>query len=235
MWVLDLFAGTGSSTRAFEDAGDYVYRVELDTKHDADLHANVLDVTVEDVGTDWDFIWASPPCTTFSVAGFRWHWDAHTRCQRCNRVVIRQSGGTWGDCGGHKPSPGELTYIPMSDDAKLGKKLIIHTLDLINEISPKYWVMENPRGLLRKMPFMEGIDKHTVSYCQYGDTRMKPTDLFGVFPDGWTPRMCRNGAPCHEAAPRGSVTGGTQSISSVHLRSMVPYDLGKSLREAMTD
>lgn len=37
---------------------------------------------------------------------------------------------------------------------------------------------------------------------------MKPTDLWGAFPPGLVlPAMCRNGSPCHIAAPRGSTTG----------------------------
>ena len=34
MLVFDFFAGTGSSTRAFEDAGDTVIRFELDEQFD---------------------------------------------------------------------------------------------------------------------------------------------------------------------------------------------------------
>ena len=78
MLVLDLFAGTGSSTAAFEAAGHKVVRVELDPQFPAELHADVMDLTVEKVlalcGGVPDFVWASPPCTAFSVASISTHW-----------------------------------------------------------------------------------------------------------------------------------------------------------------
>ena len=92
--------------------------------------------------------------------------------------------------------------------------------------------MENPRGMLRKLKVVEGIQRRTITYCQYGDSRMKPTDLWGYVP-GWIPReACKNGQPCHIAAPRGSSTG-TQGLKGAKDRSRVPYDLGKEILEAI--
>jgi hypothetical protein len=64
---------------------------------------------------------------------------------------------------------------------------------------------------MRKYPRMvtltENNIRHTVTYCQYGDNRMKPTDIWTNNPD-WSPKpMCKNGDPCHESAPRGSGRG----------------------------
>lgn len=95
------------------------------------------------------------------------------------------------------------------------------------------YYIENPRAMLRKMPYMKGIDRATVWYCQYGDTRAKPTDIWSnnikdMFnPKGWQPRpMCFNGnTKCHhESAPRGSKTG-TQGLKGNYERSKVPYEL----------
>jgi hypothetical protein len=61
---------------------------------------------------------------------------------------------------------------------------------------------------------------------------MKPTDLWGYIPK-WTPRQpCKNGMPCHIAAPRGSKTG-TQGLKGSKERSMVPYELGKEILESI--
>ena len=96
----------------------------------------------------------------------------------------------------------------------------------------KGWLMENPRGMLRKLKVVEGIQRRTITYCQYGDERMKPTDLWGYVP-GWIPREpCKNGQPCHIAAPRGSKTG-TQGLKGAKDRSRVPYDLGQEILEAI--
>ena len=95
------------------------------------------------------------------------------------------------------------------------------------------YYIENPRAMLRKMDFMKGMDRTTITYCSYGDTRMKPTDIFSnnikdIFnPNGWNPRpMCFNGnTKCqHEAAPRGSRTG-TQGLKGNYERSKVPKQL----------
>ena len=92
--------------------------------------------------------------------------------------------------------------------------------------------MENPRGMLRKLPVVANLPRHSVTYCRYGDKRMKPTDLWGVVPN-WIPReMCKNGMPCHEAAPRGAKTG-TQGLKGARERSRVPYELGKEILDAL--
>ena len=68
------------------------------------------------------------------------------------------------------------------------------------------------------------IHRHTVTYCQYGDTRMKPTDIW-TNAEWWEPKPpCKNGMPCHVAAPRGSVTG-TQGIKGAKGRSVIPAEL----------
>jgi len=95
------------------------------------------------------------------------------------------------------------------------------------------YYIENPRAMLRKMDYMKGMDRTTVTYCSYGDTRMKPTDIFSnnifdMFNEkGWKPKgMCWNGnKKCqHEPAPRGSKTG-TQGLKNNYERSKVPEEL----------
>ena len=99
-----------------------------------------------------------------------------------------------------------------------------HVLDLIRELKPKYWFIENPRGGMRKMTWMQGLPRYTVTYCQYGDTRMKPTDIWTNHPNPKFKPPCHNGDPCHEPAPRGSKTG-TQGLKSSIDRSRIPHKL----------
>lgn len=55
--------------------------------------------------------------------------------------------------------------------------------------------------------------RHTISYCQYGDNRMKPTDIW-TNDLKWIPKPpCKNGDKCHISAPRGSITG-TQGLKN---------------------
>ena len=111
----------------------------------------------------------------------------------------------------------------VSEYAKFCDKCNAHLIDLIRELKPRLFFIENPRGALSKMPFMKGIPKHLVTYCQYGDTRMKPTHIFTNCPDpGFL--FCKNGAKCHEAAPRGSKTG-TQGLKGKTDRGRIPEKL----------
>ena len=207
MLIFDFFSGTGSSTQAFKDAGHIVITFELDDYFEATEHADVFDLTAKDLLARYgqpDFIWASPPCTAFSVASMGHHWGGGLRA-----------------------------YEPKTEAAKVSQELVAHTLKLITELKPtKGWLMENPRGMLRKLPVVANLPRHSVTYCRYGDKRMKPTDLWGVVPN-WIPReMCKNGMPCHEAAPRGAKTG-TQGLKGARERSRVPYELGKEILYAL--
>ena len=115
-------------------------------------------------------------------------------------------------------------YIPKSETARLGIEIVKKTIKIIEYFNPKFYFIENPRGMLRKMPFIQNLKRHTVTYCQYGDTRQKPTDIW-TNSDDWQPRpMCKRGAPCHTAAPRGSKMG-TQALSNAYERSKIPYEL----------
>jgi hypothetical protein len=207
MLIFDFFSGTGSSTQAFKDAGHTVLSFELDESFEATENVDVFLLTADYLLAQYgrpDFIWASPPCTAFSVASMGHHWG-----------------------GGYR------NYEPKTEAAKMSQELVAHTLSLIRELNPsKGWLMENPRGMLRKLPVVEGFPRRTVSYCTYGDSRMKPTDLWGEVP-GWTHREpCKNGQGCHEAAPRGSKTG-TQGLKGAKDRSRVPYELGKEILGAI--
>lgn len=141
--------------------------------------------------------------------------------------------------------------VPISDTARLGDQLVLHTLDLIRQ-NDAFWTIENPRAALRKMPFMKGLDRRTVMYCRYGDTRMKPTDLWGnVFysflnPDGYQPRrICFNNNPhCHhERSPRYATlkasgetrTGGTVMLKNAHERSKMPRELCAELVRSVAE
>jgi hypothetical protein len=116
---------------------------------------------------------------------------------------------------------------PKTDKVKESLKLLDHTIFLISDCRPTYWFIENPRGMMRKIinPIFRKYElnpiRHTVTYCQYGDKRMKPTDIWTNCKE-WQPKPpCKNGQPCHVPAPRGSNTG-TQGLKGAKERGVIP-------------
>ena len=117
-----------------------------------------------------------------------------------------------------------MDRTPKTEAAIIGQDRVIKTLEIIEALQPGIFIIENPRGMLRKLPFMQHLYRYTVTYCQYGDTRMKPTDLWSNSPNLRFRQPCKNGMPCHVAAPRGSSTG-TQGIKTYKDRSRIPAQL----------
>lgn len=195
MNVLELFAGSRSIGKAAELLNFNVFSSDINAFDGINYVVDILDFDINKLPFKPDIVWASPPCTSFSVAALGHHWTG-----------------------------GKNAYIPKTKDAELGIKLATKTVELIQQIKPKFWFIENPRGLLRKMPFMLDLKRHTVTYCQYGDSRMKPTDIW-TNSKNWVPKTaCKNGDKCHEAAPRGSRTG-TQGRKNAYERSKIPHEL----------
>ena len=199
MRILELFAGSRSIGKEAESLGMEVFSSDINDFEYINYVVNILEFDYSKVPFIPDVIWASPPCTGFSVAAIGHHWTG-----------------------------GKEAYIPKTETAKLGIELVKKTLEIINHYKPKYWFMENPRGVLRKLNVVSGLKIHSVTYCQYGDERMKPTDIW-TNSDVWIPRkMCKNGDSCHVAAPRGSKTG-TQGRANAFERSKIPSELCKEI------
>ena len=120
---------------------------------------------------------------------------------------------------------------PKTPDAAQALRLVERTLYLIAKIDPAFWIIENPRAKLRVLPPMVGLERRTVTYCQFGEHRMKPTDLWGGFPPGLRlPEPCKNGDPCHTRAVRGSRTG-TQGMDR-ELSAKIPAKLAERVCSA---
>lgn len=198
--LLELFSGTQSMSKVFRDNGWETYTIDFNPIFtDTDWQMDISKITAQDILERFgkpDVIWGSPDCTSYSIAGITHHR--------------------------RKDADGNLT--PISDYAKFCDYTNQHVIDLIKELDPKYFFLENPRGGFRKMDFIKGIPMYTVTYCQYGDTRMKPTDIFTNHPNPQFKPACKNGMPCHVAAPRGSATG-TQGIRGSVDRSRIPQQL----------
>lgn len=198
MLILELYAGTRSIGTAFENNNHKVVSLDYDPQFTPHLLMNYEDFRVDTFITMFgvpDIIWASPDCTTYSIAAISTHRN------------MDRSGKTW--------------YAQYCD--KLNYKLI-KDIEQFKQINPNLlFFIENPMGTYRKMPFVQTLTRHTVTYCQYGDKRMKPTDIFTNHPNPNFKPMCKNGDSCHTSAPRGSKTG-TQGMKKID-KSKIPTEL----------
>lgn len=178
MRVLDLFAGLGGWSNCWRRAGHDVFTVDLSHAFDVDWHRNVMRLEPREIPWQPDVILASPPCEAFSVLTIGKHWT-------------------------HPPE-----NAPKTKQARTAVQLVERTLWLIRELQPEFYIIENRRGKLRALSLLKHLERRTVTYCQYGLSVMKPTDLWGVFPPSLELRpTCRNGDPCHRRSPRGSKNG----------------------------
>lgn len=213
--VLELFAGSRSVGKVAESMGMEVFSVDWTDYEGIDLQMDVEKMEISDVPFIPDVVWASPDCSTYSIAACSTHRN--------------------------KDRTGKTEYARKCDAVNR------HFLWLIVD----WWTMnpdlvffiENPRGILRHMPFMQGLKRHTVWYCQYGDSRAKPTDIW-TNSTTWEPRpMCRNykydkegniiDKHCHhESARRGAKTG-TQGKKGSYERSVIPEELCKEILDGL--
>jgi site-specific DNA-cytosine methylase len=207
MKVLELFSGSRTFSKVAEETGHETFSVDINDFEGTDYVTDLLDIDLDKIPFKPDIIWASPPCTGFSVASIGVHWALPAPGARSTQVNNR---------------------IPKTETARIGLALLRKTLEIIRHFDPQYWYIENPRGMMRKMPEVGALWRNTVTYCQYGEERMKPTDIW-TNDLKWRPRpACKNGDPCHVAAPRGSRTG-TQGIKGNYLRSKIPVELAKEI------
>lgn len=183
--IVELFAGLEGWSSAAQK-GDLVVTTDIERRFGNTITANVLD---PDLGAHLkelcrgrvDVLLASPPCEAFSVM---------------------QIGTNWTSPDDDPPN------APKTAHAELAVRLVARTRELIEELEPAFWVIENPRAKLRRLPIVADFERRTVTYCKLGESTQKPTDLWGGFPKSLElPPTCKAGDPCHVAAPRGSRTG----------------------------
>lgn len=209
--VLDLFCGLGGFSAAFADSPRWdVVTVDINERFEPDICADVFDLRPSDFDREFDVVVASPPCTYFATI----------------RNVTKGGDPAWLD--GH----------PATEAAGDALALVHHTVGLVRGLAPSYWILENPRGMLRTYYSNPEV---TVWYCQYGHDTAKPTDLWGDHPPGLTYRRCSygNDACGHVRTQSYKEHGGgsdnRQGIlteTDAAERAKVPYELSDAIRDA---
>lgn len=204
MKTVELFAGTQSFSKVARELGHETFCVDSNDKFDNDCTTDLsYNIPLE----VWDKI---------KDADIVW------MSPPCTTFSMAAGNTHW-----------NADRSPKTEKAEEGKRM----LDLCWEVAKfcfrtrKLFFIENPRARARW--FLPDEWRKTAWYCQYGDKRAKPTDIWTNL-IWWEPKTCHNfkkNEPkhCHhESAPRGSKTG-TQGLKGNMERSVIPPALFKEI------
>ena len=157
-YLIEFFAGSKTvSSIARDDFRYKVFTVDIENKFEPDLSADIAKLALNQIpGRDLaSIVWASVPCTQYSILNLINHWDKITYNHR------------------------RYYYFPKTEASRRAVQLLEKTLWLIRKINPTYFFIENPRGALRHMPQMNFAPfRYEISYNDFGLDIYKPTDIF---------------------------------------------------------
>lgn len=116
---------------------------------------------------------------------------------------------------------------PRTQEAVDGVLVLEKCIQVIKEIDPTYWFIENPVGKMGLNPLMKDLPKYRVTYCQYGDTKMKPTDIWTNHPNPEFRPPCKKGSTCHLPSKKGMQSPIVRN--SLHQKKQLPLELVKDI------
>lgn len=204
--TIELFCGTKSFSKVAKQRGHETFTIDNNKEHNPDIIRDISKISEHDL--------------EFLIIDSDIIWMSPP----CQTLSIASGNTHW-----------TIDRKPKTNNA-------IQTIELINICKVimnycikhnKIFFIENPRARMRW--FLPKEYRHTVWYCQYGDTRAKPTDIWTNL-KGWKGKECKNNNPnCHhERAPRGSKTG-TQGLKGRINRGVIPPQLFEELFNIMEE
>ena len=161
--ILELFCGTKSVGNVFEKDGYEVISLDYNKKFNATHTEDILtwDYTQYPPGY-FNVIWASPDCTTWSLATGGKYRTKTSIYGLNNEYQIK---------------------------ATLGNNMVLRVIEIIKYFQPKSWFIENPRGLLKYFPPLNDfIEEHNsnmnlVYYANYNNWGFpKATNIWSNLP-----------------------------------------------------
>lgn len=156
--ILSLFDYTGHWCDPYVEAGYDV--VQIDIRRGQCIFEHVLPHAVE-----WHLhgikihgLLAAVPCTEFASSGARW-W--------ASKVGM--------------PSLYQGKCLEFDDRLEEARAMVYMVLEVVELLQPEWWVIENPRGRIRKEVPAIGQARHVFQPWWYGDPYTKETFLYGNF------------------------------------------------------
>ena len=196
MKIVELFAGTESLSKVARERGHKTFTTDYNEKFNCDLTGDILNEDIQN--------------------------KVFEQIEKADFVWMSPVCTTWSLASGN--THWTKFRQPKTDNAKIAINMMMFCRFVADYCvkNKKKFLIENPNG--RAVWILDNKYLKRCWYCQYGDDRAKPTNL-------WTNlniefRTCFNGnKDCHhESAPRGSKTG-TQGLKGNMERSIVPKQL----------
>lgn len=206
MNILELFAGSRSIGNVADDLGCNVFSVDINNFKNINLVKDIEFLSPKDIPFIPDMIWASPPCTTYSIAAI-----SH-----------------------HRPTNNKLSKFALKSDRLVKNTLeLIKHYNCIYYIENPRGLLRKQKFMLGIPKTTVWYCKYGDNRAK--PTDIFSNNIFNLFnKNGWIPKeQCfNNNINCHhESAPRGSNTG-TQGLKNNYERSKIPYLLCKEIIES---
>ena len=208
--VLELFSGTGSVGKVAKSLGYEVVSLDL---QGADINIDIMDWDYKSAYKpgDFDIVWGSPPCSSFS---------------NCRRSWINRKTKYFGD----KIITAEMLDKDMIDN---GLPILRKTEEIIEYFKPMHYFIENPQTG-RMKDYMLHRPCYVVDYCRYSDWGYKKPTCIWTNKIGFDPLVCnKNCGNMIGTRHRNNVGRGLESVDNLKLRDKyrIPPDLILSLIE----
>lgn len=151
MRILELFKGSGSITKFYENKNVEVISLDILEKYKPTIVSDIMEFDYKQFPVGhFDIIFASPECKIFS------------------QLQYTHIGKKWKD------------KQELYEAQKIDSKFINKTIEIIDYLKPKYYFIENPR-YSKIWDFIENEnfkkDFVIVDYCAFGYNYKKPTKI----------------------------------------------------------
>lgn len=172
--VLELFCGTGSVGEALKKKGYEVISLDITSYKNYPQPTHQGDILEFDYKQypkgHFDIIWASPPCTYYSIM------------QTCNlgKSITQPTGEK------------EIsTKETIERNRNISDTWVAKTLEIIDYFKPDLWFIENPQSSnLVKRDVMKGIYNVVVDYCRYSDWGYRKSTRIWTNNKEFVPKRC---------------------------------------------
>ncbi len=169
-YLIELFSGSKTVSKVAQSHGFKTFTVDIESKFSPSLVSDISKMRFDQLPrpSSCAIIWASLPCTFYSILNISTHWQKITYAHR------------------------KYFYLPKTAEAIKALQLLEKTLWLIRKVNPLYYFIENPRGALRHMAPIRAVPfRHSITYSDFGLDVYKPTDIFTNCPFLQLPQLSR--------------------------------------------